>query len=528
MLTRRHLLALIAAASLPVRPSLAARPGITGGGRPLRFGPPEAFSWDGLVAMARRLNETPYEPRPDPAPEVLSKIGYRQHSAIYQPAEAGLYAAPGRDGVVTAFHLGELFRRPVRLNALKDGMARQLLYREDYFSYPVGSPAAEMPDDAGFAGFRVHEPWRRPGQPGDWLVFLGASYFRSSGDLRQYGMSARGLALDTAAPDGGKEEFPDFTDFWIEEMQGGVMTIFALLQGPSVTGAFRFDVSHFPHVVMETTCRFFLRQDVGRLGVAPLTSMYWYSQERRWANGDWRPEVHDSDGLLLKRKGGDRLWRPLRNPREVVVSSFPAAGLEGFGLMQRDRDYSHYQDRAAFERRPNLWVEPLSGFGDGEIQLVELPTEAEYGDNIVAFFVPRAPAKAGNDYAFRYRLHWSGTEPETRLARLEDLRLGRPRAHRSDTAPDRIERKVILDFVGEPLGGADPRQADARIVVEHGRVFRPRLSRSVDRSDGWRLEFDVFTEGPERCEGRVELTLDHRRLSETVIFGFSPHNDLPV
>ena len=385
-----------------------------------------------------------------------------------------------------------------------------------------------LKDGAGFAGFRVHEPWNggRHDRPGDWLVFLGASYFRSSGDLKQYGLSSRGLALDTAKPGGGPEEFPDFTEFWITPMVGGRMTIYALMEGPSVTGAYRFVVTHHPHVTMDVTCRIFLRHDVARFGVAPLTSMYWYSQERRWAAGDWRPEVHDSDGLSIRYGDGGALWRPLTDPDGARVTAYPATDIAGFGLMQRDRTYDHYQDRAAFERRPNLYVEPIAGFTGGEIQLVELPTRAEFNDNVVAFYVPEAPARAGNDYSFEYRLSWSGEELDTPLARLVDVRLNRPRLRRARGEPERLERKIILDFAGGALAGVAPWDVTPVIEVPCGRAFKPKLERAVDRDDGMRLEFDLFTEEVEPCEIRVRLMAGERVLSETAAIAVKPDQDL--
>ncbi|WP_445467532.1 glucan biosynthesis protein [Faunimonas sp. B44] len=511
---------LAALAALPASKVWAEENARVPGGGSLRFGKATRFSWEWLIARAREMRDTPYEPRRDPAPEILAQIGYEQHHAIHQPASGGIFAAPGRDGIVTAFHLSDLFREPVRLNKLQDGLAYPLLYRNDYFSHPAGSPASDMPDDAGFAGFRVHERWNGTGQPGDWLAFLGASYFRSSGDLRQYGISARALALDTAAADGRAEEFPAFTEFWIEEMKGGVMMIYALLDGPSVTAAFRFEVQHLPNVVMDTSCRIFLRRDVSRFGVAPLTSMYWYSQEKRWTGGDWRPEVHDSDGLLLM--GGDEaIWRPLTNPGEVSVSSFPLPSGGGFGLMQRDRNYANYQDKVAFERRPNLWVEPISGFEAGEVQLIEFPTEAEYGDNIVAFYVPERPAEAGSDFAFRYRLHWSGVEPPSSLAKLTDLRLGLPRLNeRKDGV--RLERKVITDFAGGALAGLDPAKADISIEVTGASTFKPGLSRSPMGPAQWRLSFDIFSTDPAPVDLSITLTQDGRALTETALIRVWP------
>lgn len=526
MLTRRHLLAVFGASLVSTRGLLAQEttaPRLPGGAK-LEFGPASPFSWEMLVERARRLRDAPFKQADVPVTDLLRRIGYEQQQRIYQPASGGLFAAPGRDSIVTAFHLNELHRRPVALNRLEAGEARPLLYRRGYFSYPATSAAAEMPDDAGFAGFRVHEPWNDDGQPGDWLAFLGASYFRSSGDLQQYGISARGLAVDTPPAKGKEEEFPAFTQFWIEEMRGGIMTIYALLEGESVTGAFRFAVTHRPAVTMEVTCRIYLRTGIDRLGVAPLTSMYWYSQERRWA-GNWRPEIHDSDGLLI-RTGDDFLWRPLNNPpTDTAVTSYPFADQSGFGLMQRDRDYDNYQDRAAFERRPNLWVEPKEGFGNGRIDLVELPTSAEFGDNIVAFFVPEKPAVAGSDFSFRYKLYWSGSEPPTALAKLIAHRLSKPVLNERESKA-RLERKIVADFAGAPLAVREPEDATIDLTPSRGRTFKPRLYRLPYRDDAWRLEFDLFSQGPDPIDLRLRLQDKGAALSEEVLLRVWPEQDL--
>lgn len=538
MLTRRHLLAILGISAMPLRAaaeapedSVAEGTPASAGGAPLAFGEARAFDFDTLVAIAKAASAVEYRARPDPAPETVARIDYRQHLDIRQPISGGLFAEPGRDGIVTMFHLGTLFRRPVRIHLVEGDSAREVLYRKGYFAYSRNNPAAGMPDSAGFAGFRVHEPRTtgKPAESGDWLAFLGASYFRSSGDLKQYGISARGLAVESGALDGKGEEFPDFTDFWIEEMRGGVMRIHALLEGPSVAGAFRFDVSHFPNVVMTVACRLFMRRDVVRLGVAPLTSMYWYSQEARWARGDWRPEVHDSDGLLIHDKKGGAIWRTLTNPTSLNFAAFATQRPKGFGLVQRDRNYSSYEDEVAFERRPNLWVEPVSGFDEGSVQLIEFPTGVEFGDNIVAFFVPAKPVEAGDALSFDYRLHWSGKEPAQSLARMLALRLGHPRRHvppASTGRPPRLERKIILDYEGESLRDAKLASEDIVVALSHGEARYAFVSPSIDKPTGWRVIFDVFVEKPVACEVKVDIVSKRGPLAETVIFRFGPEDGL--
>ena len=148
--------------------------------------------------------------------------------------------------------------------------------------------------------FRVLNPHKI----GDWLAFQGASYFRSSGELEQYGLSARGIAIDTALP--SPEEFPRFTEFFVER-DGPAVNVYALLDGPSVTGAYRIHCRKDGIVTTEVEARLFARSDIKRLGIAPLTSMFWYSELNRAGAPDWRPEVHDFGRARLV----DRQWRAL-------------------------------------------------------------------------------------------------------------------------------------------------------------------------------------------------------------------------
>ena len=283
---------------------------------------------------------------------------------------------------------------------------------------PANSPARDLPQGAGFAGLRVQEArdgaldWRK----NDWVAFLGAAYFRAIGELRQYGLSSRGVALDIAVAD-RPEEFPDFTNFYIDSApDGDTMTLYALMEGPSIVGAYRFLMTRGKGVVMDIEAALFMRAQVSRFGITPLTSMYWFSETKKETAIDWRPEVHDSDGLAMWSGNGERLWRPLNNPPRIMVSAFLDNNPRGFGLMQRDRVFDHYLDGVFYDRRPSLWVEPLpgpsgEGWGKGSIQLCEIPTDDEIHDNVVAMWVPADPVPAGADLHLNYRLHWLAQEP---------------------------------------------------------------------------------------------------------------------
>ena len=306
----------------------------------LRFGPASPLSFDGLKQRARDLARAPYIPPTRPAPEVLQQIDYDAHGKIKFKTDLALWANGPSAFPVTFFHLGRYFQLPVRMHVVEGGEAREILYDSRYFDMPADSPAHRLPDNSGFAGFRFQEAragrldWRK----NDWVAFLGASYFRAIGELYQYGLSARGVAVDTAVF-GKPEEFPSFTHVYFETPapeQDGV-TVLALLDGPSLAGAFRFVMRRGEAVVMEIEKALYLRQDVERLGIAPLTSMYWYSETAKPTAIDWRPEIHDSDGLALWTGAGERIWRPLNNPPRTTASSFADERPRGFGLMQRDR-----------------------------------------------------------------------------------------------------------------------------------------------------------------------------------------------
>jgi glucans biosynthesis protein len=390
----------------------AAAPGACApAGDRLSFGAPIAFSFEGLQDLARRKAAAPYAPPPTPS-DILAQLDYQAWGEIKFDPDHALF----RDGPlpVTFFHLGQFFRDPVQIYAVAHGQAREVVYDQDLFHMPAGSPARALPKGVGFAGFRVQEPvggsldWRA----NDWAAFLGASYFRAIGALRQYGLSARAAAIDTAVYQ-RPEEFPRFSRVFIEQPAAGAdtVTVCALLEGPSIAGACRFRMTRGTGVTMDIDQTLYLRRPVARFGLAPLTSMYWFSETIKPTAVDWRPEVHDSDGLALWTGAGERIWRPLNDPPQLIVSAFSDKDPHGFGLLQRDRDFDHYLDGVYYERRPSLWVEPKGAWGEGAVQLIEIPTSDEISDNIVVAWVPARSPAPGARFDLGYRLYWLAEEP---------------------------------------------------------------------------------------------------------------------
>ena len=495
----------------------------------LRFGPAQPFSFASLKQHAQAMSTTGYIAPPRPAPDITANIDYATHGQIKFRTESALGAQGPGNFPVTFFHLGKFFQKAVRIHMVERGQAREIIYRTDYFDMPSDSIARRLPEGAGFAGFRIQESrsgkldWRA----NDWVAFLGASYFRAIGELYQYGLSARGLAVNVANPAPPfTEEFPDFTEFWIEEPaeSSDTVVVYALLDGPSVTGAYRFSMRRARAVVMDIDAAIFLRRDIARLGIAPLTSMYWFSESVKPTAVDWRPELHDSDGLALWAGKGEHIWRPLNNPERVMVSSFAGDQPRGFGLSQRDRVFDHYLDGVRYDLRPSLWVEPLSGFEHGSVQLVEMPTDDEIHDNINAMWVPLEPAKAGRSFEFKYRLHWSADELSAagQLARCVATRLGNggiPGLPR----PKGV-RKFMVEFLGPPLAklpyGTKP---EAVLSASRGTFSYVYTEAVPDDIPGhWRAQFDLTVTGSEPVEMRLYLKNGNDTLSETWVYQYHP------
>ncbi|HYZ25554.1 MAG TPA: glucan biosynthesis protein, partial [Geminicoccaceae bacterium] len=372
------------------------------------FGPPQPFDFEWLKREAQLLAERPYEGPVIRHADILETIDYDTFQQIRFKPERALWAEGGAPFPVQFFHLGRYSKAPVGLYEVADGEAREIFYGTDYFTFGETGLDERLPGDLGFAGFRVMDGH---GLATDWLAYQGASYFRTSGALNQYGLSARGLAIDTAMP--RPEEFPRFTDFWLERTpeDSARIVIYALMDSPSVAGAYRFDWQNDGGQVADIQAELFCRDQITRMGIAPLTSMFWFAESNRHLATDWRPEVHDTDGLAIWTGAGERIWRPLNNPRSVHTSSFVDDNPKGFGLLQRDRAFHNYEDDGVFyDRRPSVWIEPQGGWGRGAVQLVEIPTDDEIHDNVVAMWVPAEPVRAGQALELRYRMHWAAEE----------------------------------------------------------------------------------------------------------------------
>ena len=477
---------------------------------------PRPFDFDILTREAEERAAQPYrEPEPtEGLPEGLTYDLYRQ--IAFNP-ERARWRESGSNFRLHAFHMGWLFPVAVPIHEVLDGQAHLCTFGADDFDYRHEAEGV-LPEHAplpGVAGFRLHYPLNRADVLDELLAFQGASYFRALGRGNAYGLSARGLALATAT---GPEEFPNFDAFYIDKPRPGDerIVIHASLDSPSVAGAYRFVVTPGQDTTMEVTARLFFRQDVEDLGVAPLTSMFLFSESNRGAFDDYRLQVHDSDGLQIARRDGDTLWRALGNPPNLSVSSFEETSPLGFGLHQRDRSFHDYEDaEARYEDRPSLHVEMQGDWGPGAVRLIEIPTELEAHDNIVAYWAPEGGARAGAAQEYRYVLHWGMLPPDdgARMAHVAETRGGQGGV--AGVEYDGVTRKFVVDFEGGLLGQMDgDAEVAAEVAVAGGTVTSEVLSK-LATPGRWRLAIDVEPEPESIIELIAHVAGYGERLTET-------------
>ena len=417
----------------------------------------DVFDFEMLRFKARTLATRPYVTPPDLVPKALRQLNYDQFREIrFNPAES-VWRREQLPFQLQFFHPGFMFSRTIQVNELVNGSVVPIPFSEKLFDYG-SNKLTGLHGSLGFAGFRVLYPLNKPGD--ELGGFLGASYFRFLCQRAIYGLSARGIAVNCAEP--GGEEFPAFEEFWVQRPQAGANSLvaYALLDGPSVAGAFRFVVTPGVDTSVQVHEVLYCRHNPSVLGVAPLTSMFWHGKNTNVANDDFRPEVHDSDGFTLYTGAGEWLWRPLTNPNEMRVAAFGDENPKGFGLIQRDRNFESYQDlEASYHLRPSAWVEPLGSWGSGSVRLVELHTPDETNDNIVAFWVPSALPPPGEPIEYSYRLHWFLDQFHPPAGYAVSTRHGRSKTHEPD-----IEH-FIVDFDGPYLHKQGPDPAIEPVVT---------------------------------------------------------------
>ncbi|MFZ1494404.1 MAG: glucan biosynthesis protein D [Candidatus Competibacter denitrificans] len=520
MIRREFLVGLLRAAACGLLPMSTLGESFPGANTPRTDGQPFSKAW--LRETAQRLAQQPYTQPTDARPPWLAAMSWDDYQALNNfRIDQSLWAGGELPFQARFFHLGLYFHHPVKIFEVANGLASPVMFSPNLFKYGprVKDKIPEQIGDLGFAGFRVNSraDWDR-----DMFSFLGASYFRAVGASKQYGLSARGLAIDTGME--RPEEFPAFRAFWLERppADSTALTIHALLDSPSITGAYSFVVTPGDITVMEVESHLFPRRAIERIGIAPMTSMFQCGENDRRIADDYRPEIHDSDGLALWTGTGEWIWRPILNPHYIRVNSFGDENPRGFGLLQRDRDFNPYQDDGAFyNKRPSLWVEPLGHWGSGAVQLVELPTADETLDNIVAYWNPAEPVRPGQTLGFNYRLYWGAQPPfQPSVATVLATRTGMGGV--PGQRPSEPMRKFVIDFQGGTLARL-PATAKVEAVVNASRgEIRDVVALKLKESELWRCHFDLNAKGSAPVDLRCFLRDASGALSETWLYQWSP------
>ena len=475
-----------------------------------------------------------HSPRAD-LPRVLRQenLDYDKYREIEFRHEKALWLAEGLPFRVEFFHPGYLYQEPVHINEFTPTYVQPIRFVQDFFHYRALHIQNQIPSYTGYAGFRVLDQLNDSNKWDEIGSFLGASYFRLLGKNERYGESARGLALNCGGD--GPEEFPIFTDWWLGKPQpdDSDLTLYAILDSVSCTGAYGFTIHPGESTVVDVTAELFFREPaqihaadtnarpVQTMGLAPLTSMFWFGKNTERKFDDYRPEVHDSDGLLARMDSGEILWRPLDNPPALRHQVFHAPNIRGFGLLQRERSFRAYEDTFNFYQQvPSVWVEPRDNWGDGDLHLVELSTTYEGLDNIVAFWSPKNRPAPLQPCRFRYRLYWQSG--------AADLNLSENRAVSTRVGIDTHfvnARQFVIDFVGPKLAAIPENDAPQAIAnCSANAVIVDNLVLPNPFLNGWRvvLKMQPKPGNADPVDLRCTLQMGTNILSETWAYQWSP------
>ncbi|CAH0281386.1 Glucans biosynthesis protein G [Pseudomonas brassicacearum] len=452
-----------------------------------------AFSLDDVSAKAQELAGQKYEAPRSNLPNEFREMKFADYQKIRFRTEKAEWADQKTPFRLSFYHQGMHFDTPVKINEITATTVEEIKYDPSRFDFDDLKFDPKATEQLGYAGFRVLYPINKADKQDEIMTMLGASYFRVIGKGQTYGLSARGMAIDTALPSG--EEFPRFREFWIQRPKptDKHLVIFALLDSPRATGAYRLTLRPGTDTVVDVKSRMFLRDRVTKLGVAPLTSMYLFGANQPSKVLNYRRELHDSSGLSIHAGNGEWIWRPLNNPKHLAVSNFSVENPRGFGLLQRGRDFSHYEDLDdRYDKRPSAWIEPKGDWGKGSVDLVEIPTADETNDNIVAFWSPEKLPEPGQPLDFSYRLHW--TLDEASLHSPDSAWVQQTLRSTGDVKQSNLIRQpdgsvaYLVDFEGPSLQ-ALPEDADVRSQVsvgENGEIVENSV-RYNPETKGWRL-----------------------------------------
>ncbi|MEW7856301.1 glucan biosynthesis protein G [Pseudomonas chlororaphis] len=463
-----------------------------------------AFNLDDVSAKAKDLAGQKYEAPRSNLPNEFREMKFADYQKIRFLPEKAEWAKQKTPFKLSFYHQGMHFDTPVKINEITANTVEEIKYDSTRFDFGDLKFDPKATEQLGYAGFRVLYPINKADKQDEIMTMLGASYFRVVGKGHVYGLSARGLAIDTALPSG--EEFPRFTEFWIQQPKptDKHLVIFALLDSPRATGAYRLTLRPGSDTIVDVKARMFLRDKVGKLGIAPLTSMFLFGANQPSKVLNYRRELHDSSGLSIHAGNGEWIWRPLNNPKHLAVSNFSVENPRGFGLLQRGRDFSHYEDLDdRYDKRPSAWIEPKGDWGKGTVDLVEIPTADETNDNIVAFWSPEKQPEPGQPFDFAYRLHW--TMDEASLHSPDSSWVEQTLRSTGDVKQSNLIRQpdgsvaYLVDFEGPSLA-ALPEDAEVRSQVSVGdnAELVENSVRYNPETKGWRLTLRMKIKDPSK------------------------------
>jgi glucans biosynthesis protein len=472
----------------------------------------EAFSEQWLLQAAENLSKRGFEQPKLNLPSELANLDQHSYQSIRFKQDATVWKNDPINFNLQFFHTGFQYKVPVEINLIEGDGVRTVPYSTALFDFDA--PLTPPPPDSqsGFSGVRVLAPLNQPNAKSAFLIFQGASYFRAISAGQALGTWARGIGINTAQASG--EEFPFYRAIWIKKPapEERFLTIYALLDGQSVTGAYKFRAEPGRQTVMDVEFTLFPRKPLTHVGISPLASMFFFGAADPTRLDDYRPNVHSSNGLQIWNGAGEWIWRPLINPERLQYSVFIDKAPKGFGLLQRARAFSDFEDiDARFGDRPSVWVEPLGDWGDGAVDLIEVPSKSEIYDNIITFWRPKSPLADKASHQFRYRLYW-GWEPPVRSTKAyaAQTRTG------SRGSPD--VRFFAIDFVSAgSCNGCNVPPFTANVRAGEGEIMNANV-RDNPATGGQRVTFEFRPGGVQQTDLRCELHQNGQAISETWVY----------
>jgi glucans biosynthesis protein len=489
----------------PKPPAPIAEPGVL-------LGPASVFEPGMVLEMARSLSKQPFKAVSSDLPDPFKSVSNDQYAAIKLKPEARIWASESIGFVVEPLHRGFQFNTPIQLNLVAQGKAYKLVYDVKMFDFGGLSPSPKI-GDIGFSGFRILVPQAK-GVLGEIATFQGANFFRALAEGQVPGLMARALAIKVADAKG--EEMPVFRSIWIEKPSfvASTMILHALIDSDSVVGAFRFTIRPGEATIIDTECTLFPRTAIDNFGLASMSATHLLGFMDHKKFDDYRPNVSETCGLQMLTGNGEWIWRPVTNRENLQISTFVDNKPRGFGCLVRNRDFEDYDDEDNhWEKRPSLWIEPLGEWMEGGVQLIEIPSQSDANDNILCFWRPKEPLKAGSEVSFAYRQFWCWDPPER-----PDL----ARAMRSRSGSNGKHRRFFVEFEGDIFADLQRTSDLTPTVTASGGSIVLLKAFPTPEEKSYRVLFELDPGSADSSELRLVLQSQGKPISETWLYRWTP------